>query len=72
MTRRWSSAGGAAPGFRSGTAAPANDLAEPVRTLEACLRNTRPRDLSAEEAQALQGLLQTVHQLTLPSLNGRG
>jgi hypothetical protein len=40
--------------------------------LEARLRDTLPGQLSAEEAHALQGLLQTVHRLTGPSLTGRG
>jgi hypothetical protein len=60
------------PLFRTETAPPSGELAERVRSLEASLRNTRPGDLSAEEAHALNGLLQTVHELTLPSLHGRG
>jgi hypothetical protein len=73
MTRWWSYAGGTRLDFRteSGGTRPV-DLTERVRTLEACLRNTQPGDLSAEEERALQGLLQTVHELTLPSLTGLG
>jgi hypothetical protein len=71
MTRWRSYAGNVLLGFRTETTrSPDDDLAERVRSLEASLRNTRPGDLSAEETHALNGLLQTVHELTLPSRYG--
>ena len=65
MTRWRSYAGDALPGFRAETRERTIDLTERVRTLEACLRNTAPDELSAEETRALQGLLETVHNLTV-------
>lgn len=72
MTRWPSYRGDARLDFRSEIATRPTDLTERVRMLEARLRDTQPGQLSAEEAHALQGLLQTVHRLTEPSLTGRG
>jgi hypothetical protein len=69
LTRWWSEAG---VDFRPENDAPAPGLSEPVRTLEARLRHISPAQLTPDEAQALQGLLQTVHRLTQASLSGRG
>jgi len=65
MARWWPSADDASIDFRTESELRPIDLTERLRTLDACLRNTAPGDLSAEEARAVQGLLQTVHNLTL-------
>ena len=65
MARWWPAASDAAHDFRTERGFRPADLTEQLRTLDACLRNTAPGDLSPEEASALQGLLQTVHNLTL-------
>ena len=65
MARWWPAARDASPDFRAESELRPADLTEQLRTLDACLRNTEPGELSAEEASALQGLLQTVHNLTL-------
>ncbi|HEY3062314.1 MAG TPA: hypothetical protein VGL99_25360 [Chloroflexota bacterium] len=73
MTRLWSYGGEARLSFRTEiTRSRPADLAEKVRSLEARLRATPPGQLTAEEAHALHSLLQTVDQLTEPSLSGRG
>ena len=65
MARWWPSADDASIEFRAESGLRPIDLTERLRTLDACLRNTAPGELSAEEASALRGLLQTVHNLTL-------
>jgi len=65
MARWLPSANDASSDFRTERGLRPVDLTEQVRTLDACLRNTTPSDLSPEEATALLGLLQTVHGLTL-------
>ena len=57
--------------FRPESDAPQPGLCEPVRSLEARLRHLAPGQLTAEEEQALQGLLETVQSLTRSSLLGR-
>jgi hypothetical protein len=56
--------------FRPEIAVQPCDLTENVRSLEARLRAAEPEQLTAEEEQALESLLRTVHRLTMPSLNG--
>ena len=66
MTRWWSYAAVARESFLTEIARPRPaDLTERVRLLEARLRETQPSHLSVEEQDALQGLLRTVHRLTL-------
>ena len=64
MARWLPAAGEASIDFRTERGLRPIDLTEQVRCLDACLRNTRPGELSPEAANALQGLLQTVHELT--------
>ena len=68
LTRGWSDG---VVDFRPESDAPPPGLTEPVRSLEARLRHLAPAQLTAEEEQALQGLLETVQSLTQASLAGR-
>jgi hypothetical protein len=73
MTRWWSYGRDAQRSFRTEITRPRPaELTERLRSLEARLRDTQPNQLTAEEAHALQGLLQTITHLTEPSLSGRG
>ena len=65
MARWVPAAGEASIDFRTERGLRPIDLTEQLRSLDACLRNTAPGDLSPEEASALARLLQTVHTLTL-------